>query len=111
MAEVPTRLLLVQETGGRGKLWRVGFDDSQQTRLYFDAASGEFVTARTEAWVWYDLAWRLHIMDYGGGEDFNNPLLRAAAPLALLLVLAGTVLTVQAAWRARRKRADRAAAD
>jgi hypothetical protein len=101
LSEVPARLGLVQETGGRGKLWRVAFDDAQRTRLYFDDTSGEFVTARTEAWVWYDLLWRLHIMDYGGGEDFNNSLLRAAAPLALLLVLAGAILTVQAAWRAR----------
>lgn len=104
LTQVPARLGLVQEMGGRNNLWRVAFDDGQSTRLYFDGSSGEFLTARTEAWVWYDLLWRLHIMDYGGGEDFNNRLLRVAAPLAFLLVLAGLVLTVQAAWRARRRR-------
>ncbi len=101
--QVSPRLGLVQEMGERRGLWRVSFDDAQSTRLYFDGASGEFIVARTEAWVWYDLLWRLHIMDYSGGEDFNNPLLRGAAPLAFLLVLAGLVLTVQAAWRARRR--------
>ncbi len=106
LLDVPTRLGLVRETGARGKLWRVAFDDAQRTRLYFDGTSGEFVAARTEAWVWYDLLWRLHIMDYAGGDDFNNPLLRAEAPLALLLVLAGAILTVQAAWRARRRNAN-----
>ncbi len=103
-AEIPVRLGLVRETGGRGDLWRVSFDDAQRTRLYFDGRSGEFVTARTEAWVWYDLLWRLHIMDYRGGEDFNNGLLRAAAPLALLLALAGVALAVQALLRSRRRR-------
>ena len=101
LSEVPPRLGLVRETGGRGDLWRVRFDDAQRTRLYFDGRSGEFVAARTEAWVWFDLLWRLHIMDYGGGADFNNPLLRIAALLALLLVLAGAVLTLRALRRVR----------
>lgn len=103
LADVPARLGIVRETGGRGDLWRVTFDDAQRTRLYFDGRSGEFVTARTEAWVWYDLLWRLHIMDYGKGEDFNNKLLRAAAPIALLLAIAGAVLTVQVLLRSRRR--------
>lgn len=112
LAEVPPRLGIVQELAGRREVWRVRFDDALATRLYVDATSGEYITARTEAWVWYDLLWRLHIMDYTGGEDFNNPLLRAAAPLALLFGLSGMALALQTAlrrWRdLRRGKAPRA---
>jgi hypothetical protein len=99
LAQVPTRLGIVDETGGRGDLWRVQFDDALGTRLYFDGPSGEFVTHRNEAWVWYDFFWRLHIMDYTGGEDFNNTLLRVASLLSWALVAAGALLAVLAARR------------
>lgn len=109
LAVVPTRLGIVQELAGRRNVWRVRFDDGLQTRLYFEGEGGEFLTARTEAWVWYDLLWRVHIMDYGGGDDFNNPLLRAAAPLALLLGLAGALLALQTAVYRLRERRRRSA--
>jgi hypothetical protein len=102
--QVPTRLGIVQETGGRGDLWRVRYADALGTRLYLDGQGGELVALRNEAWVWYDFFWRLHIMDYGGGEDFNNAWLRAASVLAWGLVLAGAVLSVLALRRARRRR-------
>lgn len=105
--EVPSRLGLVNEMAGRRGLWQVTFDDGLRTRLYFDARSGEFLAARNEAWVLYDFFWRLHVMDYGGGEDFNNPLLRTAAPLALALVLTGGVLAVLALRRVLRKHRSR----
>lgn len=103
---VPARLGIVQELHAHAPVWRVDFDDAWATRLYVDARSGELLAARNEAWVWYDFFWRLHVMDYAGGEDFNNPLLRAAAPLALALVLTGAVLLTLAlrrAWRTRRQ--------
>ena len=109
MVSVPRRLGIVAETGGRGDLWRLQFDDALATRVYLNGRTGEFVTSRNEAWVWYDFFWRLHIMDYADGEDYNGWLLRAAAVLAWGLVIAGVVLAVLAArrrWRsARRTRA------
>ena len=109
MASVPRRLGIVAETGGRGDLWRLQFDDALATRVYLNGRTGEFVTSRNDAWVWYDFFWRLHIMDYADGEDYNGWLLRAAAVLAWGLVIAGVVLAVLAArrrWRsARRTRA------
>jgi len=102
---VPRRLGLVEETGGRGDLWRVRFDDALGTRLYLDGQGGEFVAIRNEAWVWYDFLWRLHIMDYRGGEDFNNGFLRAATLPAWGLGVLGIVLAVLAIgrrWRRRR---------
>ncbi len=98
-----TRLGIVDETGGRPGLWLARFDDRLATRLYFDDHSGELVALRNEAWVWYDFFWRLHIMDYRGGEDFNHLLVRVAAVCAGLMALAGAVLTVLAARRSLRR--------
>lgn len=106
LAEVPKRLGIVAETGGRGDLWRVRFDDALGTRIYLNGRTGEFVTSRNEAWVWYDFFWRLHIMDYAEGEDFNGTLLRVASLGGFALVLAGTVLSLLAVrrrWRVMRK--------
>lgn len=103
---VPRRLGIVAETGGHGHLWRVSFDDTLGTRIYLNGRTGEFVTSRNEAWVWYDFFWRLHIMDYSGGEDFNGTLLRMSSVTAFGLVLAGAVLAVLALrrrWRVLRK--------
>ena len=99
VASVPRQLGIVAETGGRGDLWRLRFDDTLTTRIYLDGQTGEFVTSRNEAWVWYDFFWRLHIMDYADGEDFNGTLLRVASVTAWGLVIAGAVLAVLAARR------------
>ena len=104
VAHVPRRLGIVAETGGRGDLWRLRFDDALATRIYLDGRTGEFVTSRNEAWVWYDFFWRLHIMDYEAGEDFNGTLLRVASVAAWMLVIAGAVLATLAARRAWRVR-------
>lgn len=103
LAEVPARLGIVQETGGRGDLWRVRYADGLGTRLYLDGRGGDFVALRNEAWVWYDFFWRLHIMDYTGGEDFNNFLLRTASVLSWGLVGVGAVLSVLAVRRVWRR--------
>ena len=107
MATVPRRLAIVDETGGRGDVWRVSFDDGFATRIYLSGKTGEFITSRNEAWVWYDFFWRLHIMDYTGGDDFNGTLLRAASVTAFGLVLAGAVLAMLAVrrrWRVAHRR-------
>ncbi len=106
VAEVPRRLGIVAETGGRGDLWRVRFDDALSTRIYLNGRTGEFVTSLNEACVWYDFFLRLHIMDYAEGEDFNGTLLRVASLGGFALVLAGTVLSLLAVrrrWRVMRK--------
>ena len=95
---------LVDETYGQGDVWQVEFDDSLNTRLYFEGATGRYLTVRNDAWVFYDAMWRLHIMDYSDGDDFNNTLLRVLTPLALLFVLSGILLTWTAAKRAVRNR-------
>jgi hypothetical protein len=108
LAEAPRRLGLVRELGAKKDIWQVRFDDALHTRLYVDARSGELLAVRTEAWVIYDFFWRLHIMDYSEGEEFNNPLLRAASIAAMALVLTGGVLVTLSLMRAwRRKQAHR----
>ncbi|WP_028108993.1 hypothetical protein [Ferrimonas futtsuensis] len=84
---------LVDEVGGRRELWLVEANDGPGTRLYFDAY-GTLVTVRNDAWVGFDLLWKLHIMDYGEGEDFNNPLLMVFSVSALLFALSGCVLAI-----------------
>ena len=106
--EAPRRLGIVRELGERADAWQVNFADRLGTRLYFDGRSGEFLAVRNEAWVIYDFFWRLHVMDYEGGEDFNNALLRGASIAALGLVLTGLTLMVLAlrrSWRRRRQAA------
>jgi hypothetical protein len=111
LVDVPARLFIVRETGGRRNLWRASFDDALATRLYFDARSGELVAVRNDAWVLYDFFWRLHLMDYAEGEDFNHLLVQAAALTAFAMVITGLVLSVLAlrrSWRtARRHRGGR----
>ena len=45
-------------------------------------------------WMWrfYDFFWMLHIMDYRGRDNFNNPLLRAFALTGLAFALSGVTL-------------------
>ncbi len=104
LAQVPTQWLMVRELGVKRDVWVARFNDALHTRLYFSGAQGEFITARSDAWVLYDFFWRLHVMDYSEGEDFNHPLIKGASLLALGLVLTGLVmlgLALRRAWRRR----------
>ena len=107
LAEVPPRLLIVREAAGRRDVWRASFDDGLKTRLYFDGAYGELVAVRNDAWVLYDFFWRLHVMDYGEGEDFNHGLIRTAALAALALVGVLAMLALRRRLHARRSRRSR----
>lgn len=102
-APVSARLLETapQETGKVGPLWRVDFNDVERTSLYLSPTTGEVVSRRSNVWRFYDLFWRLHIMDWPNGEDFNNPLVIAAAALAFVLVITGFDLLY---WRLIRGR-------
>jgi hypothetical protein len=105
--EMPVRLGMVRELGDRRDVWLAQFDDNLKSRFYFDGGSGEFIAVRTEAWVIYDFFWRLHVMDYQAGEDFNNKLLKFASVAAMLLTGSGLALSTLALRRAWRKRSVR----
>ena len=98
-AEIPAEI-----RGRRAPLWRVDFDDFTATTLYLDPATGRLVTRRHRFWRWFDLLWSLHIMDYVEREDVNNPLLRVATPLALLLASFGLWLAFHSFGFLQRRR-------
>ena len=82
------------EYGRAGPVWQVRFDDRDATTLYVDPETGRVTARRSATWRVFDLAWRLHVMDYDDGADFNHPLVITAAGAALILVLSGLVLLV-----------------
>jgi uncharacterized iron-regulated membrane protein len=81
-----------QEAGKPGPLWAVDFDDAEKTRFYVSPETGEVVSRRSDVWRLYDLFWRIHILDFKEGENFNHPLIIAAAVLTLPVVVTGLIL-------------------
>ena len=81
-----------QETGRTGPLWRVDFADREKTSFYLSPATGEVVTRRSGVWRIFDFFWRLHVMDWNDGEDFNHPLIIITTALTLSIVISGFIL-------------------
>lgn len=81
-----------QEAGKPGPLWAVDFDDAEKTRFYLSPETGEVVSRRSNVWRLYDFFWRIHILDFKTGDDFNHPLIIAAAALTLPVAVTGLVL-------------------
>lgn len=93
----------IEYRGGKVPAWRVDLDDGRGTRVYVDAATGAIGARRNGLWRAYDFLWSLHIMDWGGRDDFNNLWLVLFATLGLATALSGTTLwLLRAARRARR---------
>ena len=81
-----------QEAGKPGPLWRVDFDDAERTSFYISPETGEVVSRRSNVWRLYDAFWRIHILDFKSGENFNHPLIIAAAALTLPMAITGLIL-------------------
>ena len=86
-----------------GEQWRVEFDDTWSTTLYFSPLTGELHTVRSDLWRLFDFMWMLHIMDYDERDDFNNPLLITSSISALLFTLTGIMLLFQSRWFKKRR--------
>ncbi len=80
------------EYGREGPVWQAVFADRDSTTLYIDPASAEVRARRSSTWRFYDFFWKLHIMDYDDGADFNHPLLITAAGAAVFVALSGLIL-------------------
>lgn len=81
------------EIGSRGlPLWQVQLNTWNNTRLYISKYTGEVAYVRHHAWRLFDLFWRLHIMDYIGGDEPENWLLAISSIVSLCAILAGLVL-------------------
>jgi len=81
-----------EETGKTGPLWRVDFADGEKTSFYVSPSTGEVVSRRSGVWRLFDFFWRLHVMDWDDGEDFNHPLIIITTALTLSIVVSGFVL-------------------
>lgn len=71
-----------------GRVWRVAFDDAEDTTVYLSQL-GDVLEHRNRTWRLFDVFWMLHIMDYSGRQDFNNPLVVSAAVGGFWLALSG----------------------
>lgn len=77
--------------GGKPR-WAARFDDSENTVLYIDPGSADVKSSRSTKWRIFDFFFKLHVMDYDDGEDFDSLHLKIVSFVALLVVLSGFVL-------------------
>ncbi len=80
------------EYRGPVPVWRVEFNDSDNTHLYVSPDLGRIVARRNGTWRLYDFFWMLHIMDYQERENFNNKLVVSAAAIAFIFVITGFMM-------------------
>ena len=91
-----------ESRGHAGPVWRFDFSDADDTTVYVSAVDGRVLAHRNRTWRWFDVAWMLHIMDYGKREDFNNPLVIMAAGGGVWIALTGLWLLLSGLrWRSR----------
>lgn len=91
-------------------LWRVEFGGWDKPTLYFSPFTGDMVARRHELWRLFDFVWMIHIMDYDERTDVNNPLLRTATVLALLMSASGAWLLIYSFPHRKRKKSKPKAA-
>ena len=80
--------------GHESPIWRVPFGDEDNTTVYVSGQDGRILERRNDSWRVFDFVWMLHIMDYTGRQDFNNPLVIMAASGGLWIALSGFWLLV-----------------
>lgn len=82
------------EYGRPAPVWRAKFNDLDQTTLYIDPKTAAVTARRSSTWRFYDFFWKLHVMDYDDGADFNHPLIISAASIAIFVALSGLILLI-----------------
>jgi hypothetical protein len=84
--------------------WVIQFDHGSATRVYVAERDGVVTKHRNGMWRAFDFLWMLHTMDYRARDDFNNPLLRGVAAMAVVAVLSGFLLWGRTSMLLRRRR-------
>lgn len=80
-------------------IWRIDFDDAQNSSFYVSGATGRLLERRNDSWRLWDFAWMLHNMDYANRTSFNHPLIIAVGFGIAWLALTGLLLLFRTAWR------------
>lgn len=73
-------------------VWRVEFADKDRSTLLISEATGDVLDVKNDTWRLLDIAWMLHIMDYGERQSFNHPLIITLAFGGAWLALSGLIL-------------------
>jgi hypothetical protein len=73
-------------------LYQIQVQESEDTRVYVDAYTGELRAIRSNTWRWWDFLWSLHIMDYAERDTIGTLLLKVFSVMSLLTSIAGTLL-------------------
>lgn len=84
--------------------WQVEFEGWNRPTLYLSPTTGELISRRHNLWRTFDFAWMLHIMDYQGRTNVNNPLLRVATWSAFTMALSGAWLLLWSFPKRKKKR-------
>lgn len=90
------------EFGGPFPAWQVTFADTDSTRLYIDASSGNALAARSDTWRFFDFVWGLHIMDWTQRDRINSWWLLLFAIGGTIIAISGFILLVNRFPRLRR---------
>jgi len=94
-----------KDYSGALPVWQVRFDDREETRLYLDPNTAELKATRTRLWRAFDIAWKFHILDVTGEDNFNAWWLRVASGSALIFALSGVgLLWFRTLGRPRRRK-------
>ncbi len=78
--------------GGAGPIWAAQFNDKEKTTLYIDPNAAKVTKSRSTRWRLFDFFFKLHVMDYDDGEDFDSLHLKVISMIAMLVVLSGFTL-------------------
>lgn len=80
-------------------IWRVDFDDAENSSVYVSAETGRLLERRNDTWRTWDFAWMLHNMDYANRTSFNHPLIVFMGFGILWLAVTGFWLLFRTKWR------------
>lgn len=80
-------------------IWRVDFDDAQNSSFYVSGTSGQILEQRNNSWRVWDFFWMLHNMDYAERSSFNHPLIIFAGIAMVWLAVTGFWLLFRTVWK------------